>query len=252
MPGVGRSPVRILALDLETSPNLAHVWGLWDQRVGLNQLLESTEIICFGARWIDQKKVTFKSVHHDGKQAMLEEAHRLLDEADCVLGWNSRGFDVKHLNREFLEAGMLPPSPHKDIDLMLAVKSRFRFPSNKLQYVSTRLGLAGKVQHSGHELWIKCMAGDDKAWAEMRRYQVQDVNLLLGIYERLRPWIPNHPHIGVHDGLESGCPACGSQNVQRRGTAKTGAGSYARFQCQACGKWARGKTRVGTSDLMPA
>jgi DNA polymerase III epsilon subunit-like protein len=107
----------------------------------------------------------------------------------------TRGFDGKHLAREFLEAGLNPPSPYKDIDLMLAVKRQFRFPSNKLQYVATRLGLGGKVQHSGHELWVRCLAGDDAAWEEMRAYQVQDVDLLIPLLERLKPWIPNYPHM---------------------------------------------------------
>ena len=101
---------RILALDLETSPNLAHVWGLWQQNVGLNQLLESTEVICFGARWLGEEEVEFRSVHHDGKKKMLKRAWELLNEADAVMGWNSKGFDMKHLNREFLENGLTPPS----------------------------------------------------------------------------------------------------------------------------------------------
>ena len=30
---------RILIIDIETSPNLAYVWGLFDQTVSLSQLL---------------------------------------------------------------------------------------------------------------------------------------------------------------------------------------------------------------------
>ncbi len=32
------------------------------------------------------------------------------------------------------------------------------------------------------------MEGDDKAWAEMKKYQIQDVNLLVDLYEKLLPW----------------------------------------------------------------
>jgi len=67
---------------------------------------------------------------------MLDDLHALMDEADVVCGWNSTTFDHKHIKREFLEAGMLPPSPTKDLDLMRVVKSQFRFPSNKLDYVA--------------------------------------------------------------------------------------------------------------------
>ncbi len=123
---------RILMLDLETSPNLAYVWGLWDQNISIKQLVESTEVICFGARWYGDETVEIRSVHIDGKAKMLERIWELMNEADAIAGWNSKGFDVKHLNREFLEAGMDPPSPHIDIDLMQKSKAAFRFPGAEL------------------------------------------------------------------------------------------------------------------------
>lgn len=236
--------MRILFLDIETSPNLAYVWGLFKQNIAINQIEESTEMLCFGARWYGEKKVIFKSVHHDGKQAMLEEVHRLLDEADVLVGWNSKAFDSKHLKRELLENGMLPPSPYKEMDLMLAVKSQFKFPSNKLDYVAQTLGVGAKVQHSGFDLWKRCMAGESKAWAEMKKYQVQDVNLLIDLYEKLKPWIPSHPNRPLHDGLETGCVVCASQNLQRRGNAISASGTYQRYQCQDCGKWQRGPISI--------
>ena len=178
----------ILLLDIETKPIKAYVWGLWDQNVYIDQIIEPTEMLCFGARWLGQKKVTFKSVHHDGKKAMLEELHRMMDKADVLVGWNSASFDHKHINREFIENGLMPPSPVKDLDLMSVTKANFAFPSNKLDYVAQRLGVGSKVKHSGFQLWLDCMAGDDKAWREMKKYQLQDVNLLADLYYELLPW----------------------------------------------------------------
>ena len=243
--------MRILLLDLETSPNLAHVWGLWNQNVSISQLVNSTEVICFGARWYGQSKVHFKSVHHDGKADMLKSIHELMDDADAIVGWNSAGFDVKHLHREFIENGMLPPSPHKEIDLMRTAKQRFRFPSNKLDYVAQKLGLGAKVKHAGFELWVKCMAGDAKAWAEMKRYQIQDVNLLVGLYEKFLPWIKNHPNRAVIDGRPDGCVSCGSENLHARGVETTGTGQYRRFKCTACGKWQRGSKSFASGTYRP-
>jgi uncharacterized protein YprB with RNaseH-like and TPR domain len=94
--------MKILFLDLETSPNLAHVWGLWQQNVAITQLEKSTEVICFGARWLGSEKVIFKSVHHHGKQKMLDELHKIMDQADVLIGWNSQAFDSKHIKREFI------------------------------------------------------------------------------------------------------------------------------------------------------
>lgn len=232
--------MKILFLDLETSPNLAHVWGLWNQNVAITQLVSSTEVLCFGARWNDSKKVIFKSVHHHGKEAMLDEMHKLLDEADVVIGWNSISFDTKHMNREFLENGYLPPAPFKDLDLMRVVKGNFRLPSNKLDYVSQLLGVGAKVQHSGFQLWLDCMAGKPAAWKEMKEYQIQDVNLLVDLYEILKPWIKNGPHSALHDGIEDGCRNCSSTHLNRRGTTKTNTATYQRYQCQDCGTWQRG------------
>lgn len=232
--------MKILFLDLETSPNLAHVWGLWNQNVAITQLVSSTEVLCFGARWNDSKKVIFKSVHHHGKEAMLDEMHKLLDEADVVIGWNSISFDTKHMNREFLENGYLPPAPFKDLDLMRVVKGNFRLPSNKLDYVSQLLGVGAKVQHSGFQLWLDCMAGKPAAWKEMKEYQIQDVNLLVDLYEILKPWIKNGPHSALHDGIEDGCRNCSSTHLTRRGTTKTNTATYQRYQCQDCGTWQRG------------
>jgi hypothetical protein len=236
--------MKILFLDLETSPNLAFVWGLWQQNVSINQLMESTEVICFGARWHGKKEVIFKSVHHHGKKAMLDELHKLMEEADVLVGWNSQAFDSKHIKREFLENGYLPPSPYKELDLMRVVKSQFKFPSYKLDYVSQTLGVGAKVQHSGFDLWIGCMADNKKAWAEMKEYQIQDVNLLIDLYEILKPWIKNHPHAALHKGVAGGCSNCSSTNLQRRGLARTLTATYQRFQCMDCGKWLRGDKSV--------
>lgn len=191
--------MKILLLDIETTPMQVYAWGLWDQNIGIDQIIKSSEMLCFGARWLGQKKVVFKSSYHDGKQAMLEELHRLMEEADVLVGWNSAAFDHKHINREFLEAGMAPPSPTKDLDLMSVVKSNFLFPSNKLDYVAQKLGVGAKVKHSGFSLWIRCMEGDKKAWDEMKKYQVQDVNLLVDLYDILNPWLVGNGRVTSKD-----------------------------------------------------
>lgn len=175
-------------MDIETTPMQVYAWGLWEQNITIDQIIKPTEMLCFGARWLDGKKVIFKSVHHDGKKEMLKELHKLMDEADVLVGWNSAAFDHKHINREFLENGMLPPSPVKDLDLMSITKSNFQFPSNKLDYVAQALEVGAKVKHSGFSLWIRCMDGDNKAWKEMKKYQIQDVNLLVDLYYKLLPW----------------------------------------------------------------
>lgn len=246
--------MRMLALDLETSPNLADVWGLFNQNVGLNQLRESTRVICFGAKWFDTDKYVFRSEHHHGREEMIQALWDLLNEADVVVTWNGRSFDEKHANREFVENGLGPPSPYKSLDLMQVVKRKFRFPSNKLQYVSTALGLEGKVQTGGHELWVKCMAGDNKAWNTMRRYQKQDVDLLPELYDKLRPWITNLPAVALYNpelDTES-CPTCGSTDRQKRGYQYTATARFQKYYCKGCTGWYRSGKADMRVDPRPA
>jgi DNA polymerase elongation subunit (family B) len=241
--------LKILAFDAELTPNLAHVWGLWDQNIGLNQLLESQEVICWGARWLGSDETMFASVHHDGRGEMLAKVHALFDEADVLMGWNSKAFDMKHLNREFYEHDMPKPSPMKHIDLLQVSRQNFKFPSQKLQYVSKASGLEGKKQTGGHELWIKCMAGDPEAWETMKEYQLQDVDLLIDLYAKMRSWIPNHPSVPLYDEDESGaqrCRSCGSGDVQKRGRVYKQSGVYQQYRCNDCGSWFPGGKRIMT------
>lgn len=198
--------MKILMLDIETTPMQVYTWGLWDQNIGINQIIKPTEMMCFGAKWQGKKKVTFKSVHHDGKEAMLKELHSMMEEADVLMGWNSASFDHKHIKREFLENGMTPPSVVKDLDLMSVVKANFRFPSNKLDYVAQALGVGSKVKHSGFDLWIGCMAGRESSWREMKKYQIQDVVLLEELYQVLLPWLPGASSVSIKERREIADP----------------------------------------------
>lgn len=243
--------MKILCIDIETTPNLAHVWGLWQQNVGLNQLLKASEMMCFAAKWVGDPRMFFYSTHHHGKEEMVLSAWELLNEADVVMHYNGKRFDIPHLNREFLELGLTPPAPYKQIDLLSVTKKQFQSPSNKLAYISKRLGLAGKTEHEGHTLWIKCMAGDEKAWRKMRVYNKQDVRLLEEMYEILKPWIPSHPNAALFssNGSEDTCPACGGTSLMPQGYAITATSKFQRWQCADCGKWSRSGKRVAGVDI---
>ena len=232
--------MRILLLDIETAPNTAHVWGLWDQTVGLNQLLESSYVMCWAAKWYDEKSIMFDSVMQSRHLSMLKRVHKLLDEADVVVHYNGRSFDIPTLNKEFVLHGLTPPSPYKQVDLLQVVKRQFRFPSNKLDYVAQKLNIGRKVKHEGHEMWIKCMGRDKAAWKAMEKYNRQDVVVLERLYVRLLPWISNHPNHGLYKSTEEAvCPSCGSTHLQRRGEARTVNALYSRMQCTDCGAWSR-------------
>lgn len=247
---------RILVIDIETSPNVADVWGLFKQNVSLNQLRESTEVISFSAKWVGEELPVFYSVYDFSRkkitdrqrEKMVKEVWKLLDEADVVIHYNGTSFDIPHLFREFLKRGMTPPSPFQQIDLLLQAKSSFRFTSNKLDYVSQYLGFEGKVSHEGHGLWVKCMAGDYDAWLRMMEYNNFDVVLTEGVYEKLLPWIKSHPHMGLFNGEEQACQRCGGTNLTRQGYSYTKLARYQQYKCKECSSWSRGKKALESVD----
>lgn len=235
--------MRILLLDIETRPTLAWVWALWKQNVGTNQIAEDGSILCWAAKWLDEDKVLFDSVKKSNERNMLGRMHRLISQADAVIHYNGKRFDMPTLNREWLKHGFLPPPPPKQIDLYQVCKKQFRFVSNKFDYVAKFLDLDGKAGHAGFETWQGCMNGDAESWRVMEAYNKQDVTEMELLYHKLRPWIDNHPSHGAKDMI-SCCPNCGSEDMQQRGFAMTKVHKYRRYQCKGCGTWSRGNKTV--------
>lgn len=234
-----RFSLKLLLLDIETAPNLARVWQLWDQNISIDQIEETDYILCWAAKWLGEEEVMFYSLYTHTQKQMLRRMHKLLDEADAVIHYNGKKFDIPWLNREFLQLGMPPPSPFKQIDLVITVKKEFRFPSNKLDFVSRALGIGQKVKHEGHELWVGCMMNDPACWAKMEEYNRGDVTLLEKLYYVLRPWIKGHINHSLFAEDSFVCPNCGSGHLQKRGFAYTLSSKFQRYVCRDCGHWCK-------------
>ena len=237
--------MKILLLDIETAPHRVYSWGLFRQNIAINQIEEPGYTLCWSAKWYGAEEVMFSSIYKDGWDDMIEKIYKLLDEADVVVHYNGTKFDIPTLNQEFISAGYSPPSPVLQIDLLSTARRRFRLASNKLDYVAGFLGLRGKVKHKGMELWRDCMAGDAEAWEIMEKYNRRDTVLLEEVYNRLRPWILNHPNHGLFkedDSEDFVCPNCGSTHLQKRGRYYTKTLSYQRYRCMSCKSWHRERT----------
>src|SRR5665647_1359531 len=113
--------MKILLLDIETSPNLVFAWKsqLWAGHIGTGQIVDSGEVLCWSAKWLGDSKVMFSGLGQHSKRKMLLGIHKLLTEADAVITYNGISFDMTELNREFLLHKMTPPAPYKNIDLYL-------------------------------------------------------------------------------------------------------------------------------------
>jgi DNA polymerase elongation subunit (family B) len=244
---------RNLLIDIECAPAKVWSWSLYPKFIGIDQIIEPPRMISFAARWYGEKKTVFYSEYHDTRLGMLDALHALMSEANIVTHFNGKRFDVPWLIGE-LERENYPVLPKvQQIDLFQIAKSNMRFISNKLDYISQDLLGQRKVQNGGFALWKACLEEEDtpakaKAWALMKKYNIQDVDLMVPLFERLRPYVKG-VNFALIEGLEFACTKCASSNLIRRGFSRTGAGKFQRYQCSDCGGWSTDSKRLATTAL---
>jgi hypothetical protein len=247
---------KVLILDIETSPIIGYLWSIWQENIGLNMVKADWHIMSFCAKWLGSKDYVYydqrneKNIEDDKK--LLKIIWKLMDEADAIVGQNSKQFDEKKLNARFILNGMQPPSPYKSIDTKLIAKSKFSFTSNKLEYLSEALNKQyKKLKHSefeGFELWKECLKGNMKAWECMKTYNIHDVLATEELYLKLRPWskdfnVHHYNDTPIHDS----CNNCGG-HVQKRGFHYTAGGKYQYYRCVDCGSSQRDSNNLFTKE----
>jgi hypothetical protein len=245
-----------LLYDVERFPNLGYTWGKHEQEV---IEFEREAMVCSVAwQWYPRKEVRVLALcdmpGYDprkwGNRSLMEAFAAELAKADVAVGHNITDFDDNVVNTDFVVNGINPPPPHRTIDTLRVLRSRFRFNSNRLEDACVRLGIGRKVPHPGFAMWKGCMRGDPKSWRQMKSYNVGDVDpLLRGLYEAERPWIRNHPNVTV--GGSDGCPTCGHPDLKPWSWAYTQAGKYQRYVCKKCFSWCKGVVVRGAVVFRP-
>lgn len=236
---MAKSNPKILVLDIETKPATAYVWRMWKENIGVEQIIDPGGTICFCGKWLGKRGHEFYSDWDDGHEEMIKQAHRMISEADAVVTYNGDKFDLPKLQGEFLRYDLDPPPPPTSIDVIKTIR-KMGFATARLAYVGPLLRVGDKIKNEGFPLWKAVMEGDARAQKRMEKYCVQDVKLLAELYECVKPYIKNHPHLGSKDGATT-CGACGSDHLQSRGTRRTKSFMIQRMQCQSCGSWQDGK-----------
>jgi DNA polymerase elongation subunit (family B) len=235
-------PVKVLILDIETAPIVGYVWGLWDQSVALNQIVEDWSVLSWSAKWLHSDKVMYQDTRNEtnprNDKEILKGIWNLLDEADVVIGQNSKSFDIKKLNARFALNGMKPPSSFRQIDTMRIAKKHFAFTSNKLEYLTKGLCTdSKKSEHKkfpGFSLWKECLAGNLEAWKEMEMYNITDILSTEELYHKLKAWDQSINFNTFHEAYHHQC-ACGSIDFKKHGFVYSNNGKYRRFICEDCG-----------------
>jgi DNA polymerase elongation subunit (family B) len=246
---------RVLIYDIEVSPIVAYTWDLKPFRLPIENIVEDPRILCIGFKWLGEKKVHLISEWEHGREGMLEQIHAAFDEADAVVGFNSKSFDTRWVLGELAREGYAPPSPFSEVDLYREARSLWKYPSHRLAYLTKALGVKTKLDAGGFGTWKGVLAGDPKAQRRMGTYCKGDVSSTEEFYYRMLPWLKTLPTATLYvddlSGLELVCtrPGCESNQLQRRGFSYTRLGKFARYQCQTCTGWLRGRKNHKMVDI---
>lgn len=242
---MAKSP-RVLLFDIETSLQPVAVFSLANQDwINPENILAERHLVSVCWKWFGESKVYSVSLLNDPKRFakdphddkhVCEVFHKVLNEADCVIGHNSDNFDIKYLKTRMLIHGMATLPPITSLDTYKVLKQNFMLNSNKLDYAGHVLGL-GRKKSTPKGLWLDVLAGSKKAIKVMVDYNKRDVTLLEDVFKKLVPYIPNHVSRELFGG--TGCPRCGSHKIQSRGLHRAISKVYQRFQCQSCSGWFR-------------
>ena len=229
-----------LFFDIETSPNIGLFWESgYKKNIDYSNIIKERAIICICYKWEDSKDVGYLT--WDSKQCdkkMLLKFIEIANSADEMVGHNGDKFDLAWIRTRclFHRIDMFPV--YTTIDTLKLSRSKFRFNSNKLDYIAKYLGMGEKIK-TEFGLWKNIVLHKDKeAMAKMVKYCQQDVKLLEKVYKELSNHIFAKTHYGVIFGEERGsCPECGSDDLIRA-CLRTSASGVRKimFKCKTCNK----------------
>lgn len=228
---------KILLFDLETSLLKAGTFSLWNP-VNYDNILSDWYIICAAWKWLGEKQVKVSSVlegrNLTDDKTLLKKLRNDLVKADIIVGHNIRKFDLKKLNTRLIANNLKPIPQIKTIDTYSVAKKEFAFTSNRLDYIAKYLGVGSKIETS-KGLWLKALAGDKKAIKEMCTYNKGDVLVNEKVFDKLRPFITDHPNMSLIMDNGVSCKNCGSHDLVKNGFKYNQEGKKQRWACRSCG-----------------
>lgn len=230
-------PPKILYYDIETTPMRVWTFRLGDQYIHHPQIVDGDkiDIICITYCWdTGPAKALDWGYEEQDSIGMITAFDELVSQADITIGQNSDSFDVKHINTHRL-LNDLPPLPDwADVtdDTLKQMRRFFKFPTNKLDYVSSILGFGGKVKMVMQD-WIDIVEKNEnglKSFNKMIRYGKKDVVDTRGVFHKIKPYIKPKYNMAAHYG-DHRCTNCGSQDIEQRGKKVRGSLTKMRYHC---------------------
>lgn len=230
-----------LFFDIETSPNLGLFFEAgFKKNIDTSSIIKERAIICICYKWEDSKEVF--SLNWDAKQddkTMLLKFIQVANTADELVGHNGDRFDLAWIRTRCLFHGIDMFPKYCTIDTLKIARSKFKFNSNKLNYIADFLGFGQKIK-TDFNLWKNIVLHKDKkAMDDMIKYCKKDVILLEKVFKELAKHTDAKTHYGVIFGADRGtCPECGSDDIviQNRRIVASGL-KKVQYQCKTCGKY---------------
>ena len=229
---------RILLFDIETAPMEVFVWGLYKQFIPHDNVIKDWFVLSWSAKWLYDDNILSDVVTPEESLArndkrILESIWKLLDEAEIIIGHNVDRFDDRKLKARFIINDIKPPSPYRSLDTLKVARREFAFVSYKQDFLTKYFDLQNKLK-TDFQLWKDCVAGKQEALDRMLEYNKHDVIGLEEVYLKLRPYIKNHPNLGVMMD-ETVCTNCGSDHLEETGGYYyTGANRFPVYRCLNC------------------
>lgn len=241
---------KILILDVERLPGITKQYW-WDrgdlkQRYIHYETVERsprTTIVC--AKWYDQADVIeLAEWDPGGRKRFLKNVHKLMSQADIIVGHNLDAADVPWLAGDlYIEANLPPLPPFKTVDTLKVLRRQFKSgaPFKSLDAFCRIVGIDAKTDRYDREAMERAVfqkSAEDRA--RLVAYCVGDVLASQALYDFLRPYISNHPALFV-DGKDkmTVCHRCGhdTEPIPRRFVANVL--TYSMRRCTECGGYSR-------------
>ena len=232
-------PIKRLFFDIETGYHLVRMFRIGKVAyVSPEQIKEHKQIFCICYKW--QGEDTVHSLDFRmGEKEMIKKFIRIMGEAHECIAHNGDRFDVKEIRTRAIYYGLLMFPQYRTLDTLIKSRRYFNFASNKLDYIGKYLGLGGKKEHEGFDMWIKIQENnDEQALDEMIKYCQRDVILLEDAFAVMSPFIDHNNNFAVLTGGERWeCPECASSDVKMFRTYTTPMGIIRReMKCNNCKK----------------
>jgi hypothetical protein len=243
---------KMLVFDIETTPILGWAWRKW--KTNIMEVQQDFYILCAAYHWYGEEETHFFAIWDDPNFSpgttddsyVVKRLHRLLDVADIVVAHNGDKFDIKKTNSRGAFHNLGPNSPYETIDTLKEYRKYLAETSNSQKDITSHFDLMKKENAGGLETWFGCMAGEPEACERMKKYNIRDVDGLVMMYEKIRPYMATHPNLGHYEFTDKPvCPKCGHDKLTVRSAKKrTKVSEFLVMQCKFCDGYSRMRIRV--------